>query len=152
MGTLKRLRLHLPISSQIRFRQSSLLRRSQFRLFYSLTTRQLSTSVTTPYFIREHLMWTDCITASELGWNKELLPCKKSLQDWIMLIFTPSAHHQRPLSKIGHKWVSTARQTTPTTRPTNCRRHLPAHLESTRCSFKSFPSLSFSSRSQFRRQ
>ena len=30
MGTLKRLRLHLPISSQIRFRQSSLLRQRQF--------------------------------------------------------------------------------------------------------------------------
>ena len=29
MGTLKRLRLHLPISSQIRFRQSSLLRQRQ---------------------------------------------------------------------------------------------------------------------------
>ena len=30
MGTLKMLRLHLPISSQIRFRQSSLLRQRQF--------------------------------------------------------------------------------------------------------------------------
>ena len=50
-----------------------------------------------------------------------------------MLTFTQSAHHQRPSSKIGHKWVSTVRQTTPTTRLTKHRRHPPVHIESTLC-------------------
>ena len=61
-----------------------------------------------------------------------------------MLTFTPSAHHQRPSSKIGNKWVSTVRQTTPTTRLTRHTRHLLASTESTLCRFFQTTSIPFS--------